>query len=100
LTKGNLLRLIWWSILFGLLFMLIAFFLYMLPIFVIVAVLVGTLSWGFEIIAIVGSVIALALMVKHFSLIFFFQMALYRELRLRRDGIDPHQQDTSIPAMV
>jgi hypothetical protein len=91
LTKGNLLRLLWWSILFGLLFMLIAFFLYMVPIFIIVGVLVATLPWGLEIIAIIGSIVALALMVKHFSLIFFFQMALYRELRLRRDGIDPHQ---------
>jgi hypothetical protein len=97
LTKGNLLRLIWWSIVFGLLFMLIAFFLYFLPIIFVLTILAMLFSWATEIVAIMGALIALALMVKHFSLIFFFQMALYRELRLRLDGEDPVQPEA--PAM-
>ncbi len=91
LTKGNLLRLLWWSIVFGLLFMLVAFFLYFLPIIFVLTILAMLFSWATEIVAIVGALVALALMVKHFSLIFFFQMALYRELRLRLDGEDPVQ---------
>lgn len=94
LTKGNLWRLIGWGVLFSLMFFAIAIFLYMIPIFLIVSFLVGHLSGGFELVAIIASLVALALMIKHFSLIFFFQMALYRELRLRLDGLDPeHSMD-------
>jgi hypothetical protein len=91
LTKGNLLRMIWWSIIFFVLFILVAFFLYFLPIIFVLTILAMLFSWATEVVAVVGALVALALMVKHFSLIFFFQMALYRELRLRRDGIDPVQ---------
>lgn len=89
LTKGNLLRLIWWSIIFGFLFMLVAFFLYFIPIFIGTMIIAMIFSWAAEVVFIFAGIVAIALMVKHFSLIFFFQMALYRELRLRLDGIDP-----------
>ena len=57
--------------------------------FIVSMIIAMIFSWAAVAVVILISVIAIALMVKHFSLIFFFQMALYRELRLRLDGIDP-----------
>ena len=96
LTKGNLLRLIWWAIIFFILFMIVAFFFYFLPIFIVSMIIAMIFSWAAEVVFIFVGLVAIALMVKHFSLIFFFQMALYRELRLRLDGIDPMPPSTPV----
>lgn len=100
LTKGNVLRLIWWTLVFGVFFVLTAIFVYFLPIYIIGGIIGFIFSWFAPVIAIAVTLVALALMVKHFSLIFFFQMALYRELRLRLDGEDPVEIPASVTTVV
>jgi hypothetical protein len=98
LTRGNVLRLIWWTIVFAVFFFVTAFFLYLLPIFFGVFVISFVFSFAGAVIGVIAALVALALMVKHFSLIFFFQMALYRELRLRLDGEDPVEMPPAMAA--
>jgi hypothetical protein len=100
LTRGNVMRLVWWTIVFSVFFFITAFFFYLLPIFFGVVLISAIFSFAGEVVGVIAGLVALALMVKHFSLIFFFQMALYRELRLRLDGEDPVEISPAIaPAL-
>lgn len=95
ITDGNVMRLIGWGIIFSFLFFIVTFFLYILPISILTFIIVGifTITSPSAVAEVFGilSLFILPLIARQISLIFFFQMALYRELRLRYDGIDPQE---------
>jgi hypothetical protein len=90
LTMDNNLRLMWWGFLFAVI-MFLTILLYLVPM-MFVAVFIAALFSGSDelMVEVVGIIMlfAIPLLAKPVSLVFYFQMALYRELRLRHDGID------------
>lgn len=86
LTRGNVWRMFGWCLLFYLI-LLATLFLYSLPALFFLFLVVG--FGGGEILSAIFGIALLVWFARPMSLIFFFQMAMYREFRLRLNEEDP-----------